>query len=328
MFAESTELSRAILAGYPESWHRQEGKQLNTKSDNRPHRAPIWAFAVTSQKAVHAFENALQLQPNSAIREAWLEIPIYCLTGATLTSVQKAGFKTINSKNPYTDVTSSDPASTSTIAPMTTYSFDTGVQLVEFILSADWPTVHPSSASSDGCGALAPELWFLSGEINMKTLTETLTAYQKPFKEIVVYRTERRPGFDQELLEWLNRNSSNVETKNNEEKRTCWLVGFSPRGVDMSIPTLKQFILQNTTRVDGNDGSGNGGAVSGSGNTTRHVEIRWGAIGTTTMKRIQEHLLKLHEDIIPTSNMDISLSMSVAVARAPKPEEMAEAILP
>ncbi|KAF9121724.1 hypothetical protein BG015_005755, partial [Linnemannia schmuckeri] len=154
------------------------------------------------------------------IREAWLQIPIYCLTGATLASVKKVGFKTINPSD--TSNASSDPD-----PPSPEPSFDNAAQLVDFLISFKWPiSVTPASSAVQGNNystrhetvtmsddveesanqpssidstSSSPELWFLTGETRMKTLAEKLSAHQRAFREVVVYETGARPGFEEEL---------------------------------------------------------------------------------------------------------------------------------
>ncbi|KAF9916757.1 hypothetical protein FBU30_001171, partial [Linnemannia zychae] len=235
VYPETTLLSRAIAAGYP------PGHPQCTHSEF----GSLWAFAVTSQNPINAIEAALQHQPNPAIRKAWLQIPIYCLTGATLASVKKAGFTTINPS------ASSDSSSQ---AP----SLDNAAQLVDFLISLQWPTNdNPQQTNSDtschlpmsNTDSSPPELWFLTGETRMKTLAEKLSAHQKAFREVIVYETRPRPGFEEAISNWLARavelhsdrnkhDSSKSKDQINplndtiiapEEQIDLWLVGFSPK---------------------------------------------------------------------------------------------------
>ncbi|KAG0360140.1 hypothetical protein BGZ54_009686, partial [Gamsiella multidivaricata] len=314
VFPESTLLLQTITAGYPNTPYRSSKDNSTYSAENR-----IWAFAVTSQNAVHAIEEALRRQPDAAIREAWLEVPMYCLTGATLASVQRVGFKTINSRN-----FMSAPAPESSAAQFTIPSFDNGVQLVEFLISLTWPK------DGDNKGTVPPELWFLTGEMHMKTLGETLTAHQKPYREIVVYETGPRPLFEKEFWHWLTDTSGLSVSGNDDEackeeaeekKRLLYLVGFSPRGVDIAIPTLRRFLeaAARSKRKEERSARECG------------CEVRWGAIGQTTAKRIQEHLATLTPEIEAaagqTSDVVVVMNATVAVAKAPKPEAVAEAIL-
>ncbi|KAF9362515.1 hypothetical protein BGX34_005990 [Mortierella sp. NVP85] len=299
------------------------------------------------------------------IREAWLDLPIYCLTGATLASVRRLGFKNINCPDPLAAELTSG----------TTLSFDNGVQLVDFLLSLEWPSSAPPTtavrsaveSTTDGVTGQvelpinsAPELWFLTGETRMKTLPETLTARQKPFREITVYKTGPRPGFEDEFAQWLSAKATELRRNSHEGVTTdrvsdssstattpkkdkgrgvLWLVGFSPRGVDISVPTLKRF-LENDRCVE----SSLHAATATTTSTTEAIEceghqIKWAAIGPTTAKRIDEHLAttlnSLRTDPVPGDSasqlscgkLNLTLSPVVAVAKAPKPEAVAEAIL-
>jgi uroporphyrinogen-III synthase len=192
----------------------------------------------------------------------------------------------------------------------------------------------------------------------MKTLPETLTARQKPFREITVYKTGPRPGFEDEFAQWLSdkstelwrdegvttdrvSDSSSAATtlRKDKSRGTLWLVGFSPRGVDIAVPTLKRF-LENGRCVD----SSLHAATATTTSTTEAVEceghqIKWAAIGRTTAKRIDEHLAttlnSLRTDPVPGDSasqlscgkLNLTLSPVVAVAKTPKPEAVAEAIL-
>jgi len=55
LFPKTTLLSRAILSGYPPGHSSNMGSEFGC----------LWAFAVTSQNAVHAVEAALQHQPDT-----------------------------------------------------------------------------------------------------------------------------------------------------------------------------------------------------------------------------------------------------------------------
>ncbi|KAK3814318.1 MAG: hypothetical protein J3Q66DRAFT_441962 [Benniella sp.] len=369
VFPEITALSEAIASGYPNTpfGHRRHQEDYGTTKSNDY----IWAFAVTSQNAVHAIEAALTRQPHPDIREAWLDLPIYCLTGATLASVKRVGFKNINCPDPLAAELTSG----------TTLSLDNGVQLVDFLLSLEWPTSAPSttavrSAVESTPGGVTgqvelpinsvPELWFLTGETRMKTLPETLTARQKPFREITVYKTGPRPGFEDEFAQWLSDkstefwqgshegvttdrvsdSSSTATTLRKDKSRgTLWLVGFSPRGVDIAVPTLKRF-LENDRCVESSlhAATATTATTATTSSTTEAVEcgghqIKWAAIGPTTAKRIAEHLAttlnSLRTDPVPGDSasqlscgkLDLTLSPVVVVAKAPKPEAVAEAIL-
>ncbi|KAF9346524.1 hypothetical protein BGX26_001958 [Mortierella sp. AD094] len=323
VYPECTPLSNAIAEGYPKTPYHplRRASDSNSSSDES-----IWAFAVTSQNAVHAVEKALQGQSDPDIREAWLQIPVYCLTGATLASVEKIGFKNINCAN--TSVPTTEPL-----------SFGNASQLADFLVTIEWPTVGDGK---DGVAASAPVLWFLTGEVRMRTMADKLTAHQKPFREVVVYETGQRVEFEQEFYHWLRNTSglhwsekasdigsdgsspAGVETK---VRRTLWLVGFSPRGVEIAGPTQTRFLEE----ANGNQVCSIQPSFGASS-----VEIRWAAIGATTAKRIQEHLANCIVQVAP--NIDATLKQSqqhrrvilnsaVVVAKAPKPDALAEAIL-
>ncbi|KAG0251488.1 hypothetical protein BG011_007586 [Mortierella polycephala] len=296
LFPMPTVLSEAILAGPP---------------SNQGHDR-IWAFAVTSQNAVQAIETALQAQTDSAIREAWLQVPIYCLTGATLTAVQRVGFKTINCSTLLARSSTSTQSTIPLSAP--TPSIDNGIHLVDLLLSFEWPTAA-DLGFEDGP---PPALWFLTGETHMKTLPETLSAHQKPFREIVVYEAGPRSGFESDLYAWLVKSSDSMQDgmmgKMIEGKKILYLAGFSPRGVDMTMPTLKQFLREYGSTLE-----------------DATIEIRWAAIGTTTAKRIQEHLSVIAEDSStqdsPATRSNVIINSVVAVASGPNATSMAEVIL-
>ncbi|KAG0278276.1 hypothetical protein BGZ96_002453 [Linnemannia gamsii] len=342
VFPKTTQLSRAIAAGYPPGQPQCNNSEFGN----------LWAFAVTSQNAVSAIEAALQHQPDITIREAWLQIPIYCLTGATLASVKKVGFKTINPSDATDASSDSDNISP---AP----SFDNAAQLVDFLISLKWPkiinaasgtvkgefyssgneTVSTSEdaeksanqlASADPISTSAPELWFLTGETRMKTLAEKLSIHQRAFREVVVYETGPRPGFEEELSLWLadtldlhtEKNAADLkvtERRNVEPQCTAaaamnnptdlWLVGFSPKGVDLTVPVLRKTLESCKSSI----------AFS-----SVPMRIQWGSIGPTTATRIQEHL---QETItIPKLKSKVTFSSTIAVAKTPKPTALAEAI--
>ncbi|KAF9950934.1 hypothetical protein BGZ72_007488, partial [Mortierella alpina] len=232
---------------------------------------------------------------------------------ATLASVKRVGFKTINRRYPFG---SPSAAEASTVDTNEEPSFGNGDQLVDFLLSLDWP-----SAADAKDKASQPVLWFLTGETHMKTLAEKLTAHRKPFLEVVVYKTGPRPGFEQELAAWLKKSSDGSSTQSNGETqrtRTLWLAGFSPRGVDLSIPTLSSYLADRQSEADKGDLSFS--------RTTTATKVRWAAIGTTTAKRISEHLSQLHTTTEASARF-IDVGSEVAVAKAPNPVALAEAIV-
>lgn len=338
VFPRTTQLSRAIAAGYP------PGHSLSKGSSEL---ASLWAFAVTSQNAVSAVEAALQHQLDADIRAAWLRVPIYCLTGATLASVKKVGFETINPSD-----TSGSSSEADAVLPAP--SFDNAAQLVDFLISIKWPasdtsasstvqvsdhsTRHdtvPTSGDTDlpsvARPSSPPELWFLTGETRMKTLAEKLSAHQRAFREVVVYETGPRPGFEKELSRWLadtlDLHSKGDITSHNvtgcrdvgaqstmsaatDKPTNLWLVGFSPKGVDLTVPVLNKFLEVYPS--------------STSSSSSAPVQIHWGSIGPTTATRIHEHLLATAN--IFKSGSRASLSPTIAVAKSPKPAALAEAI--
>ncbi|KAF9116359.1 hypothetical protein BGX30_005970 [Mortierella sp. GBA39] len=338
VFPRTTQLSRAVAFGYPPGHSR-------SKRDSE--FGSLWAFAVTSQNAVSAVEAALQHQPDAAIREAWLRVPIYCLTGATLARVKKAGFVAINPSDTSGSSYDADPASP---AP----SFDNAAQLVDFLISLKWPTSVTSASStvqvsnhstrhgtvptSDDADqpsvdptSSPPKLWFLTGETRMKTLAEKLSTYQRAFQEVVVYETGPRPGFEKELSRWFAdtldlHSEDNIASHGVAERRdveaqiktaaatdkptNLWLVGFSPKGVDLTVPVLNKSLESCLS--------------STSSSFLAPVQIQWGSIGPTTATRIQEHLLAATN--ISKSGSRVSISSIIAVANAPKPTALAEAI--
>ncbi|KAF9432998.1 hypothetical protein BGZ76_010013 [Entomortierella beljakovae] len=294
IFPESTLLSNAIKAGYPRTPYSQHQhlsilkviKESCPESDNKD---CIWAFAITSQNSVRAVEKALQMQSD---------------LGATLKSIAKIGFKYINCRTV--------PPTNTEISTSSPLSFDNSAQLVDFLASMEWPK---SNDNSDGTVESLPTLWFLAGEMRMKTISEKLTEHGKPFREVEVYRTGPRPEFEDDLYNRLKSSNEGSSSKTIMErvKKTMWLVGFSPRGVDMTIPGLVKFLRE---------------AEDDQKNRTHEpppntqTEIRWATIGATTGKRIQEHL-----DHIATQQQHLTLHSNVAVAKAPKPNALAEAIL-
>lgn len=276
-----------------------------------------------------------------AIREAWLRVPIYCLTGATLASVKKVGFQAINPSDTSGSSSDIDPV-------LPAPSFDNAAQLVEFLISLKWPTSvtsasitapvsshsmrhNPVPTSADYPAFTPPKLWFLTGETRMKTLAEKLSTHQRAFLEVVVYETRPRPGFEKELSQWfadtlgLHSEDSltsqgmtehrDVEAQSRTAAATdkptnLWLVGFSPKGVDLTVPVLNKALESCLS--------------STSSSSSAPVQIHWGSIGPTTAARIQEHLLAATH--ISKSVSRVSLSSIIAVAKAPKPAALAEAI--
>jgi uroporphyrinogen-III synthase len=287
-----------------------------------------------------------------AIREAWLQIPIYCLTGATFASVKEVGFKIINPSDT-SDVSSTFGNSSS--SP----SFDNAAQLVDFLISLKWPAIANASsgtangglysarneavftsedaersvnqpASTDPISSSAPELWFLTGETRMKTLAEKLSIHRRAFREVVVYETGPRLGFEEELSLWvastldlhIENNAAGLKLMERQDvqpqgtpaaimdKNTdVWLVGFSPKGVDLTVPVLRKSLEP---------------CKSSTAFSTVSVRIHWGSIGPTTAARIQEHLQAT--TIISKSGSKVTFSSNIAVAKAPKPAALAEAI--
>ncbi|CAO3567486.1 unnamed protein product [Mortierella alpina] len=308
VYPDDTLLSRAIASGPPVHCRPLPG------SAEVPNEAgKVWAFAVTSQNAVRAVREALSNQLDPEIRDAWLQIPIYCLTGATLASVKQVGFKTINSRHPFGNPSPEGAAA----EPMEEPSFDNGDQLVDFLLSLDWPK---AAAVEDK--DFEPTLWFLTGETHMKTLAEKLSAHRKPFLEVVVYKTGPRPGFDEELAAWLARTLKGTSAGANGEVQrtdTLWLAGFSPRGVDLSIPALWEFLEESGRSALDMDGSP-------LCKTSAKATVKWAAIGTTTAKRIGVHLSQLPSTTAGSARR-IDVGSEVAVAKAPNPVALAEAIV-
>lgn len=165
----------------------------------------------------------------------------------------------------------------------------------------------------------------------MKTLAEKLSAHQRAFQEVVVYETGPRPGFEKELSRWFAdtlglHSEDDISSQDVTEHRdveaqstsaaatdkptNLWLVGFSPKGVDLTVPVLNKALDPRLS--------------STSFSSSAPVQIQWGSIGPTTATRIQEHLLASSNIAKPGSR--VSLSSIIAVAKAPKPAALAEAI--
>lgn len=236
-------------------------------------------------------------------------MPIYCLTGATLTSVRRVGFTRVN-------IPPSTPTSTTTTNELV---FENGAQLADFLVSIPWPDA--SSPTAPSTGQSPPELWFLTGETRMKTMAQTLAAHRKPFQEVVVYETGPSPEFDRELEQWLISSSSSSpspassETSPVTRENTLWMVGFSPRGVDLSIPALKRFIS-----AEEDDHT--------SDKDMPRTCVRWAAIGPTTAKQIQQHLPEFTSRVGHDKEQATRrhVDSSVAVAKSPNPIALAESI--
>lgn len=235
-------------------------------------------------------------------------MPVYSLTGATLTSVRRVGFTHVNT-----------PPSTPTSTTMTNeLVFENAAQLADFLVSISWPAA--SSPTAPSTGQSPPELWFLTGETRMKTMAQTLAAHQKPFQEVVVYETGPSPEFDRELEQWLVSSFSSSPSSMSSEispatrENTLWMVGFSPRGVDLSIPALKRFISSEEDHYT-------------SGKDLPRTCVRWVAIGPTTAKQIHQYLPEFtlrvgHDQEQSTRQID----SSVTVAKSPNPVALAESI--
>ncbi|KAF8975804.1 hypothetical protein BGZ52_008553 [Haplosporangium bisporale] len=242
-------------------------------------------------------------------------MPIYCLTGATLTSARRVGFTLVNI-----------PPSTSTSTTTTNeLVFENAAQLADFLVSIPWPAA--SSPTAPSTVQSPPELWFLTGETRMKTMAQTLAAHRKPFQEVVVYETGPNPEFDRELEQWLISSSSSSpsspsspsstssETLPVTRENTLWMVGFSPRGVDLSIPALKRFIS-----AEEDDHTLN--------KDLPRTCVRWAAIGPTTAKQIQQHLPEFTSRVGHDKEQATRrhVDSSVTVAKSPNPIALAESI--
>ncbi|KAG0025254.1 hypothetical protein BGZ81_007296 [Podila clonocystis] len=194
----------------------------------------------------------------------------------------------------------------------------------DFLVSIPWPTSSPTAPLSEQS---PPELWFLTGETRMKTMAQTLAAHQKPFQEVVVYETGPSPEFDHELENWLissfssfstTSSTSSAETSAETRENTLWMVGFSPRGVDLSIPALKRFIFA--------EGQGD---MAHTSDQKIPVCLRWAAIGPTTAKQIQQHLQEFSSHAQYGQEEQARrryVDGSVTVAKSPNPVALAESI--
>lgn len=153
----------------------------------------------------------------------------------------------------------------------------------------------------------------------MKTLAEKLKAHNRPFQEVVVYETGPRSGFEQELSQWLSRydkpDLTDAATKSTDAittglRRLIWLVGFSPRGVELTMPVLGDYLTQSIldeTMVDPRRSK---------------ARLQWAAIGQTTSTRIKELLAAMEG----RQGVQGKIESVVAVAKAPNPLALAESI--
>jgi len=167
----------------------------------------------------------------------------------------------------------------------------------------------------------------------MKTLAEKLKAHNRPFQEVVVYETGPRSGFEEELSQWLSQHAkldpgdsttkateaiatedqtifANDRDEDGDLRRLIWLVGFSPRGVELTMPLLSDYLAQSTSNETTADPR------------KSMARIQWAAIGQTTAKRIKELLAAMEGQEGPQCRVE----SVVAVAKAPSPLALAESI--
>ncbi|KAF9428621.1 hypothetical protein BGZ94_001700 [Podila epigama] len=351
LYPKDTALSNRIMAGYPSYDDDDDDDDADGHVDHEDdsHRCEkdakrllpeVWAFVFTSQNAVLATKEALAMQPDSDIRSSWLNLPVYCLSGATLSAVRQAGFNNINTlTGPEGFKAKKDNDTTNA----TELVFDNAAQLADFLTSpaCPWPKAvkqqQQHCASSSCILPPLPQLWFLTGEVRMKTIGEKLASLQRPelFKEVVVYVTGLRPGFEDELEQYLvitcnsssssSSSSSSIQphaftspvtstTMTYPDQRTLWVVGFSPRGVDLVIPVLKRFLASY-----GSDTSLAQHA------TLPHIYLRWAAIGPTTAKHI-DSLLNNQQLLSKLPHHRFSICPVVTIAKSPTPDSLATCI--
>ncbi|KAF9163641.1 hypothetical protein DFQ26_002297 [Actinomortierella ambigua] len=225
----------------------------------RPEASNVWALAFTSKNGVKAFEHCMeaalctpsssssshvsQTLPPPPPLDAWLSLPVFCLSGNTLKAVERVGFKTVYGRDfetldqegrPLAKMTSSSLSSSlssnndhnPTVPPI----LGNASQLADSILSLPWPVCHPASIHSSLSSSettpppppqlssssvlpptpldqqqCQPELWFLTGETRMSTLHDRFQQSHRALREIEVYRTDPQPRLEDKIAAWLTK---------------------------------------------------------------------------------------------------------------------------
>ncbi|KAG0254568.1 hypothetical protein DFQ27_006766, partial [Actinomortierella ambigua] len=217
----------------------------------RPEASNVWALAFTSKNGVKAFEHCMEaalctsssssslssphvsqaLPPPSPL-DAWLSLPVFCLSGNTLKAVERVGFKTVYGRDfetldqegrPLAKMTSSSSSSNNDHNPTIPPILGNASQLADSILSLPWPVCHPASIHSSLSSAetppppppptttpldqqpCQPELWFLTGETRMSTLHDRFQQSHRALREIEVYRTDPQPRLEDKIAAWLTK---------------------------------------------------------------------------------------------------------------------------
>ncbi|KAG0220845.1 hypothetical protein BGW41_007502, partial [Actinomortierella wolfii] len=344
---------------------------LHSAVRQRPDANHIWALAFTSQNGVKVFEMSIdaawksssadhscpqqepqqqqqqqQQQEQKAILDAWLALPVFCLSGSTLKAVERAGFRSIYGRDFVTLDPEGRPVATPSPSPSPSLPLSLGnaSQLADVLLSVPWPSSLPNSPSSSSFTS-PPALWFLTGETRMSTLRDRFQEHPqghlRPLREIEVYRTDPQPEIEDKLATWLQEQilscsthaaapSSSSFSQQTAPPCVIWLVGFSPKGVDLVWPGVERALTLAAASPDrtGHLAADDHGSPSSSSDDHPCVLIQWAAIGQTTATRIRERISQMqllkqgHHD----SPGNVRLSSSVAVAAHPKPEHLAKAV--
>ncbi|KAG0225592.1 hypothetical protein BGW42_004229 [Actinomortierella wolfii] len=345
---------------------------LHSAVRQRPDVNHIWALAFTSQNGVKAFEMSIDAawksssadhkcpqqepqqqqqqkeQEQKEILDAWLALPVFCLSGSTLKAVERTGFRSIYGRDFVTLDHEGRPVATPSPSPSLPLSLGNASQLADVLLSVPWPSSLPNSpslSSSSPSFTSPPALWFLTGETRMSTLRgrfqEHPQGHLRPLREIEVYRTDPQPEIEDKLATWLQEQikgcsthtaaaSSSSFSQQTASPCVIWLVGFSPKGVDLVWPGVERALTLAAASPDwtGHLAADDHGSPSSSSDDHPRVLIQWAAIGQTTATLIRDRISQMqllkqgHHD----SPGNVSLSSSVAVAAHPKPEHLAKAM--
>ncbi|KAG9303468.1 hypothetical protein G9A89_013795 [Geosiphon pyriformis] len=199
-------------------------EELTRLLKNEPQKSKIWGIVVTSQRAVEALSEAwkqLGTGLSKDIREAWKNIPFFTVGNVTAEAVTRnLGYKPLGAK---------ESGTANALADHIVSFYEN--QLQKNLQGSNDSNNRISVVNSTSGSTISSlSLLFLVGDKRRDTLPQKLVKSGINLRELLVYQTNGRPNFSQELENFFEYECNS---------KVDWIVFFSPSGVDVALDPLK-----------------------------------------------------------------------------------------
>ncbi|CAG8545924.1 6099_t:CDS:10, partial [Ambispora leptoticha] len=189
--------------------------ELSTLLKNGPDTSKIWGIVVTSQRAVKALVEAWKAAENDISHEIqikWKSLPFFVVGNMTASiATRDLGFTPIGAKES-----------------------GNAELLADFIVD-----FYTNNKDNNATEIFTSSLLFLVGDKHLDTLVNKLKPTGINLRELTVYESTSIPDFTRELQNTYDNDGLNTNQVKEKRIPFNWVVFFSPSGVDLALPALK-----------------------------------------------------------------------------------------